>query len=86
MKTLEEATLEEILADVSGSECIDSALLVMSDDDGKGVYLCDYEGRGETTAPTLREALILFKSKTVEKYGFEEDESLLDWSRFTDKG
>lgn len=87
MKTLEDATLEEILHDVTGSECIDQAMMVMSNHPD-GVFVCDYEGRDETTAPTLREALIQIKSKTVAKYGWAEDLEefhLIDWSRFAPK-
>lgn len=63
--SVEEATVEQLLSDVSYWEDPDQTLLMSPlDDHGNGVSLMDYEGRNYVEAPTLKEALIKFYVKT----------------------
>lgn len=79
-KHYSEATVEELLFDISSYEDPDSMLLIAPLVDG-GVCVMSYAGEGSVMAPTLREALIKYNRNWLNQYGCDEeyDSFELNW-------
>lgn len=84
MKILtDEATIEQILSDMTYHEDIESSLTVMASEDG-GVYVRTYDGYEDIEAPTLKEALIKLHVKWLKSIDGdwlkdELERSAIDW-------
>lgn len=79
MKTkVEDASIEEIIRDVSCWEDMDTVIMIMPTEEDGQVEVFNYNQTSSVVAPTVKEALIRFH------YGlarYKDDESIkLDWS------
>lgn len=82
-KKPEDATIEEILWDMTNYEDIDSVLII-SATENKGALVMEYDGYTNASAATLKEALVELHRKLIEKHPWLLEEGgdgyyELDW-------
>lgn len=87
-KSVKNASIEELLADICRWEDMDSALIVSSTEDG-GAFVMTYDGEGGVVGPTLRVALIRFMMRSLKKHPWMLDDDevelyRLDWRSYYD--
>jgi hypothetical protein len=78
-KKVADASLEEILSDISNWEDPDQTIMMSPTKDG-GVFMSDYEVFREVQANTIREAFIQYGKKMIARYEDQHEFFKLDWS------
>lgn len=74
-KKAKDATIEELIADVTHWEDIDTSIIIISgDEDGTSVEVMNYDGRRNASGATLKEALIA--------YGKEKHKGFSEYAEF----
>lgn len=85
MKKVKDATVEEILLDVTYHENMDSSLIIISNEDGS-VFMTSYDGYYQYEVKTLKQCLIKKHSNYLNKYCKDDwkEFNKLDWSDYID--
>ena len=76
----EDATVEQLIKDISYWEDIKTAIHIIPRDSEGGVCVFDKELRQCATANTLKEALIMLIEKNPNSYMLEDEFCTCDWS------